>query len=51
MYTAYNVHYNELIVTLEDLCEILYYAYDTTTKCHGITVPEVKETALLLMTL
>ncbi len=42
---ACNVHCNDLIVTLEDLCEIFNNGDDNTCTCYGITVPEVMEKA------
>ncbi len=47
--SAYNVHCNDLIVTLEDLCEIFNYADDNTVTCHGKTVTEVKEKAEIVI--
>ncbi len=42
---ANDVHCNDLIVALQDLCEIFNYADDNTVTCHGKSLPEVKEKA------
>ncbi len=35
---AYKVHCNDLIVTLQDLCEVFSYADANTVACHGKTL-------------
>ncbi len=39
------VHCNNLIVTLQDVCEMFNYYDVNTVKCHGKILPEVKEKA------
>ncbi len=39
---ACTVHCNDLIVTLEDMCEQFNYADDNTATCHEKTVAEVR---------
>ncbi len=46
---AYNVHCNDLIVTLEDMCEIFNYPDDNTVTCHSTTDPDVRKRQKLLL--